>query len=97
MIDEPSVVRSNGTGEVLARAVNLLIARGAFREAARMYPDSLVCIDNVRVAMRFPTRRNAPATANGPPSRGGTSARRAAKTCRMSRDAFLGLRTAQGA
>jgi hypothetical protein len=28
------VVRSNGTDEVLARAVNLLIARGAYREAA---------------------------------------------------------------
>jgi hypothetical protein len=36
------VVRSNGTDEVLARAVNLLIARGAYREAARMYPDELL-------------------------------------------------------
>jgi hypothetical protein len=36
------VVRSNGTGEVLARAVNLLIARGAFREAARLYPEDLM-------------------------------------------------------
>jgi hypothetical protein len=26
------VVRSNGTDEVLARAMNLLIARGAYRE-----------------------------------------------------------------
>jgi hypothetical protein len=32
------VVRSNGTEEVLARVVNLLITRGAYREAARMYP-----------------------------------------------------------
>jgi hypothetical protein len=35
------VVRSNGTDEVLTRAVNLLIARGAYREAARMYPRAL--------------------------------------------------------
>jgi hypothetical protein len=27
---------------VLARAVNLLIARGAYREAARMYPEDLI-------------------------------------------------------
>jgi hypothetical protein len=32
------VVRSNGTDEVLARAVNMLIARGAYREAACMHP-----------------------------------------------------------
>jgi hypothetical protein len=32
------VVSSNGTDEVLARAVNMLIARGAYREAARIYP-----------------------------------------------------------
>jgi hypothetical protein len=36
------IVRSNGTDEVLARAVNLLIARGAYREAARMYPEDLI-------------------------------------------------------
>jgi hypothetical protein len=36
------VVRSNGTDEVLARAVNTLIARGAYREAARMYPEDLI-------------------------------------------------------
>jgi hypothetical protein len=30
------VVSSNGTDEVLARAVNMLIARGAYREAARI-------------------------------------------------------------
>jgi hypothetical protein len=29
------IVRSNGTDEVLARAINLLIARAAYREAAR--------------------------------------------------------------
>jgi hypothetical protein len=34
------VVRSNGTE--LARAMNLLIARGAYREAARMYPEDLI-------------------------------------------------------
>jgi hypothetical protein len=28
------IVRSNGTDEVLARAVNLLIARGAYRRRA---------------------------------------------------------------
>jgi hypothetical protein len=27
---------------VLARGVNLLIARGAYREAARMYPEDLI-------------------------------------------------------
>jgi hypothetical protein len=44
MIDELpfKVVSSNGTDEVLARAMNLLIARGAYREAARMYPDELI-------------------------------------------------------
>jgi hypothetical protein len=36
------VVRSNGTDEVLARAINMLITRGAYREAARMYPDELI-------------------------------------------------------
>jgi hypothetical protein len=36
------VVRSNGTDEVMARAMNLLIARGAYREAARIYPDELI-------------------------------------------------------
>jgi hypothetical protein len=34
--------RSNGTEEVLARAMNLLIARGAYREAARMHPEDLI-------------------------------------------------------
>jgi hypothetical protein len=44
MTDELSfkVVRSNGTDEVLARAVNMLIARGAYRSAARMYPEDLI-------------------------------------------------------
>jgi hypothetical protein len=36
------VVRSNGTDEVLARAINMLIARAAYREAARMYPEDLI-------------------------------------------------------
>jgi hypothetical protein len=36
------VVRSNGTDEVLARAVDLLIARGAYRSAVRMYPEDLI-------------------------------------------------------
>jgi hypothetical protein len=36
------VVRSNGTDEVLARAVNLLVARGAYRAAVRMYPEDLI-------------------------------------------------------
>jgi hypothetical protein len=34
------VVRSNGTDEVLARAVNLLIARGAYRQAHACTPMS---------------------------------------------------------
>jgi hypothetical protein len=46
MIDELpfKVVRSHehDHDEVLARAVNLLIARGAYREAARLYPDDLI-------------------------------------------------------
>jgi hypothetical protein len=33
------VVRINGTYDVLSRCVNLIIARGAYREAARMYPE----------------------------------------------------------
>jgi hypothetical protein len=38
MIDELpfKVVRSNGTDEVLARAMNLMIARGAHRAVAKM-------------------------------------------------------------
>jgi hypothetical protein len=36
------VVRINSTYEVLARAANLMIARGAYREAARMYPDDRI-------------------------------------------------------
>jgi hypothetical protein len=36
------VVRSNGTDEVLARAGQMLIARGAYREAVRMYPEDLI-------------------------------------------------------
>jgi hypothetical protein len=36
------VVRSNGTDEVLARVVNMLIARCAYRKAARMYPEDLI-------------------------------------------------------
>jgi hypothetical protein len=44
MIDELpfKVVRSNGHDEVLARATNLLIARAAYREAARLYPEDLM-------------------------------------------------------
>jgi hypothetical protein len=34
-----AVVRSNGTDE---RAMNLLIACGAYREAVRVYPDNLI-------------------------------------------------------
>jgi hypothetical protein len=36
------VVRSNGTDGVLARAVNMLIAHGAYRSAVRMYPEDLI-------------------------------------------------------
>jgi hypothetical protein len=44
MIDDLpfKVVRSNGHDEVLARGMNLLIARAAYREAARLYPDELI-------------------------------------------------------
>jgi hypothetical protein len=41
------VVRSNGHDEVLARAMNLLIARAAYLEAARLYPES--CVRATRV------------------------------------------------
>jgi len=36
------VVRSNSHDELLAQAVNLLIARGAYQAAAKMYPDELI-------------------------------------------------------
>jgi hypothetical protein len=36
------LVRSHGTDAVLARAINMLIARAAYREAARMYPEDLI-------------------------------------------------------
>jgi hypothetical protein len=36
------VVRSNGTDEVLARAMNLMIARGAHQVAARIYSNELI-------------------------------------------------------
>jgi hypothetical protein len=44
MIDELpfKVVRSNGTDEVLARAMNLRVARAAYREAARQCPEDLI-------------------------------------------------------
>jgi hypothetical protein len=35
-------VWSNGHDEVLARAMNLPIARAAYREAARLYPEDLI-------------------------------------------------------
>jgi hypothetical protein len=35
-------VHSNGTDEVLARAMNLLIARSAYRDAVRMYPEDRI-------------------------------------------------------
>jgi hypothetical protein len=38
------VVRISSTYEVLARAANLMIARGAYRDAARMYPDDKVLL-----------------------------------------------------
>jgi hypothetical protein len=38
------VVRINSTYEVLARAANLMIARGAYREAARMYRDDKILL-----------------------------------------------------
>jgi hypothetical protein len=36
------VVRTNGSDEVLARAVNLLIGRAAFETAKRMYPQDQI-------------------------------------------------------
>jgi hypothetical protein len=47
------VVRINGTYEVLSRCVNLTIARGAYREAARMYPeDKILLCQGTRVIER---------------------------------------------
>jgi hypothetical protein len=43
------VVRSNGHDEVPARVMNLLIARGAYREAARLYPDASIGSDAVPI------------------------------------------------
>jgi hypothetical protein len=37
-----SIVRTNGSDEVLARAINLLIGRAAFETAKRMYPRDLL-------------------------------------------------------
>jgi hypothetical protein len=37
------VVRSHGTDAVLVRAINMLIARGAYRSAVRMYPEDATC------------------------------------------------------
>jgi hypothetical protein len=36
------IARSNSHDELLAQAVNLLIAGAAYREAARIYPDELI-------------------------------------------------------
>jgi hypothetical protein len=36
------VVRSNSHDELIAQAINLLVARGAYRAAARMYPEDLI-------------------------------------------------------
>jgi hypothetical protein len=36
------VVRSNGHDEQLAQAVDLIIALGAYRAAAEMYPEDLI-------------------------------------------------------
>jgi hypothetical protein len=36
------VVRTNGSDEVLARSINLLIGRPAYETAARMYPKDII-------------------------------------------------------
>jgi hypothetical protein len=36
------IVRTNGSDEVLARSVNLLLGRAAFETANRMYPNDLL-------------------------------------------------------
>jgi len=36
------VVRSNGSDELLARATNMVIAKGAYSAAAQMYPDDKI-------------------------------------------------------
>jgi hypothetical protein len=49
----------NGTYEVLARAANLRIARGAYREAALMYPEDKILLwgsmGNWPLGSRLPT------------------------------------------
>jgi hypothetical protein len=37
------IVRSNGHDEVLACAMNLLMARAAYRATVRMYPEDTTC------------------------------------------------------
>jgi hypothetical protein len=49
------VVRSNSHDELLAQAVNLLIARGAYQAAAKMHPDELI---ELRQAARVIGRSN---------------------------------------
>jgi hypothetical protein len=46
------VVRSNGTDEVLARAGQMLIARGAYRAAVHMYPEDLIALRRARASSR---------------------------------------------
>jgi len=37
-----NIVRSNGSDEILARATNMVIAKGAYSAAAGMYPDDRI-------------------------------------------------------
>ena len=36
------IVRTNGSDEVLARSINLLLGRAAFETAKRLYPKDLI-------------------------------------------------------
>jgi hypothetical protein len=45
MVDDElpvKIVRTNGSDEVLARSVNLLLGRAAFETAKRMYPKDVL-------------------------------------------------------
>jgi hypothetical protein len=55
------VVRTNGSDEVLARAINLPIGRAAFETAKRMFPKDLVEFRNGAQIID----RNGGAEANG--------------------------------
>jgi hypothetical protein len=55
------VLRSNVDDELLARAINMVIAKGAYSAAAQMYPDD-------KIELRQGARVSKKANRNGPAS-----------------------------